>query len=420
MKSLFGRGKKKQQREPSPAPVAQNDDDDDWELLDEEGECTNYSPSPAALPYAGLFTMEDRKVTRSDFEALRILGKGATAVVLLVRYKRDPSQLYALKVIKKKDIVTSGRPGDVVRERNIMKSARACKFLVKMHYCFQSATKLFFVLDYMPGGDLYVYSGEWDGGHCDEATAKYYAASVFSALSFLHEQGVVYRDLKPENVLLDSMGNAKLADFGLSKQLATQNQPSESESLDERAQSFVGTAYYIAPEILKQKAYSFSVDWWSFGVLVFNLMTGENPFYGENIRSIFHSILNREFKVRDEYRVSDQAKDLIARLLTKDEKQRIQGDAIKNHPWFAGFDWDSLGTKTAPHWRPPHDMVTVQNAANIQGKSMGGDGDDSYVRISEVQQKMFENFTLDNSSVMPDAGPVQDSSPPLSSNHYMH
>eukprot|EP01059_Diplonema_ambulator_P023388 TRINITY_DN38852_c0_g1_i1.p1 TRINITY_DN38852_c0_g1~~TRINITY_DN38852_c0_g1_i1.p1 ORF type:complete len:396 (+),score=103.16 TRINITY_DN38852_c0_g1_i1:46-1233(+) len=365
-------------------------DINDWELVDESGECTNYSPDEAKSPYASLFALNER-VSRSDFENLKLLGKGASGVVLLVRYKKT-GQLFALKVLSKTDIIKNGRPDDPVRERDIMKKADF-KFLVKMHYCFQSVSKLFFVLDYMPGGDLYDYTGNWEGGHFDEETAKYYAACVYMALQHLHSNGIVYRDLKPENVLLDEKGNAKLADFGLSKQLSI---PGGEE--DERAKSFVGTAYYIAPEILYKKAYSYSVDWWSYGVLIFNLLTGENPFYGDNVNEIFNAILKDSPKVRNCYKVSPEAKDLIQRLLCKNEGSRLMGVDIKAHPWFRGFDWDSLGTKPAPNWIPPEDMVTTDTAKDLCGKTMQADSFSMGKSLSEIQQKMFENFTLDNTA----------------------
>eukprot|EP01064_Diplonema_japonicum_P033131 TRINITY_DN645_c2_g1_i1.p1 TRINITY_DN645_c2_g1~~TRINITY_DN645_c2_g1_i1.p1 ORF type:complete len:390 (+),score=106.72 TRINITY_DN645_c2_g1_i1:59-1228(+) len=369
------------------------EDMNDWELVDETGECTNYTLDQDKTPYAKLFDLQER-VSRSDFENLKLLGKGASGVVLLVKYKKT-GQLFALKVLSKTDVLKNGRASDPVRERDIMKMANF-DFLVKMHYCFQSTSKLFFVLDYMPGGDLYDYTGTLEGGHFDEKTARYYAACVYMALQHLHENGIVYRDLKPENVLLDENGNAKLADFGLSKQLYD----SETDE-NERAKSFVGTAFYIAPEILYKKAYSFTVDWWSFGVLVFNLLTGENPFYGDSVNEIFTAILKEEPVVRSCYKVSDSARDLIRGLLTKDETKRFAGPEVKKHAWFAGFDWDSLGKKRAPKWAPPEDMITTELAKDLHGKTMQGDSFSMGKSLSEMQQKMFENFTLDNTADEP-------------------
>eukprot|EP00756_Hemistasia_phaeocysticola_P061220 Hpha_TRINITY_DN470_c0_g1::TRINITY_DN470_c0_g1_i1::g.27556::m.27556 len=399
LQKVFGRhkdkpkqgGKKsKETKDAAAAATAEEDDaDDDWELLDEDGECTALNADDT-MPYAGLFTQKGR-VTRQDFEALRTLGVGAQATVLLVRHKRD-GKLYALKILKKKDVVASGRPRDPVRERNIMKGAPQ-SFLVNMHYCFQSVTKLFFVLDYMPGGDLYYYTGEWEGGHFSELTARYYAAQVYLALQSLHDAGVIYRDLKPENVLLDENGNAKLADFGLSTQVDQK----------ERAQSFVGTAFYIAPEILQNKAYGTAVDWWSFGVLVFNLLTGENPFYGEKLEQIFESILTKGYHVRSCYAISDAAKDLLSKLLVKDEKKRISDTAIRKHPWFNGLDWKAIERRegAAPDWRPPEDMITAEAAAGMIGKTMQEDSFSVKCDISKEHQKLFENFTMDNTGAPP-------------------
>lgn len=403
MKKVFGsrKGKTKPTRGSGRAPsnaqsgaaggAGGDEADDDWEMLDEDGECTTYAPDAMQMPYAGFFPQKGR-CTRSDFEALRTLGHGATATVLLVRHKRTGG-LYALKVLKKKDVVASGRPQDPVRERNIMKGS-AQPYLVNMHYCFQSQSKLFFVLDYMAGGDMYWYTGEWDGGHFDEMTARYYAAQVYLGLQCLHDCGVVYRDLKPENVLLDELGNVRLADFGLSTRLDHQG----AGKHDERAQSFVGTAFYIAPEILQGKKYGHAVDWWSYGVLVFNFLTGENPFYGEKLDQIFHSILNKDYHVRSCYKVSDHAKDFLVKLLQKDERKRLSGRAIREHPWFEGLDWVSLEkrAKRAPNWRPPEDMITEATAKMMQGKTMKEDSFSVKGEISREHQQLFENFTMDN------------------------
>ena len=384
MKSLFSRRRKQKEKKPQ---AVNADVEDDWQLVDEEGECTNYTPDASLMPYAGLFTPGDRLVKRSDFAAIKTLGKGASGVVLLVRYKVD-GNLYAMKIISKSKILQSGRPADAVRERDIMKTSAACKFLVKMHYCFQSTTKLFFILDYMPGGDLYYYTGEWEGGHFDESTARYYAASVYKGLQWLHDHKVIYRDLKPENVLLDGDGHPKLADFGFSKELSP-----EGEDGSERASSFVGTAFYIAPEILRKEKYSYGVDWWSYGVLLFNMLTGENPFYGDDCRHIFKSILHKDYSVRDEYNVSAAAKDLMKGLLEKDESKRLSGQEIKDHPWFAGFDWDSLGEGVAPTWR----KAETADPDMLVGKTMK---EDSFSvkdnRLAEANQEVFQGFTLDN------------------------
>merc|ERR1739841_336288 len=127
-----------------------------------------------------------------------------------------------------------------------------------------------------------------------------------------------------------------------------------------------------APEILQGRKYGFTVDWWSFGVLVFNFLTGENPFYGEKLDHIFHSILHKQYHVRSCYGVSDEGKDFLGRLLEKDESKRMSGRDIRQHPWFNGLDWEALMARAqpAPNWRPPEDMVTQTSAAQIQGKTL--------------------------------------------------
>eukprot|EP00756_Hemistasia_phaeocysticola_P029236 Hpha_TRINITY_DN16217_c3_g7::TRINITY_DN16217_c3_g7_i3::g.12597::m.12597 len=339
--------------------------------------------------------------TLSDFDLLSDLGRGAHATVHLVRHSRQ-NTLYAMKVLDKCEVAASVRPGDPMRERNILKGAQR-PLLVNLHFTFQTETKLFFVLDYLPGGNLFTYTAVWEGGRLPEMTARHYAAQMYLALQSLHDAGVIHRDLKPENVLLDEHGHVSIADFGLSRRVGRHG----------RSGSFVGTPFYVAPEILTKSQYGAAVDWWSYGVLLFNLLTGEVPFYGKEIDQVFDSVLKRKPVVRAKYGVSSKAKDLISRLLEKDESKRISGPQIRRHPWFKGLDWHAVETcqGTAPDWKPPVDMITSESGSKMPGRPVPeveefADMPTSSPRavsapIADEDQKLFEGFSFDNTNALP-------------------
>jgi len=333
---------------------------------------------------------QEVSTTLADFELLQELGSGAYATVHLVRHYGD-GHCYAMKVLTKKDVANSPRPGDPMRELDALKGEHR-PLLVNLHFSFQTETKLFFMLDYMPGGNLYTYTAMWEGGRLPELTTRYYGAQVYLALESLHDAGILHRDLKPENVLLDENGHARLADFGLSRRVGRLG----------RSASFVGTALYIAPEIIKGIDYGTSVDWWSYGVLLFNLLTGELPFYGRENDQIFDAVLLRKPVVRPRYGVSSKAKDLVGKLLEKDEKKRIDGKGIRKHGWFRDIDWQAVEEceGTAPDWTPPVDMLTADSAAEMVGNPVSDDEafkeKSSPRAVIDPDQKLFEEFTYDN------------------------
>ena len=378
----WGKPKSKPSRRRVSGGKNDEEDEDDWEMIDEHGECTNYEPES---PYALLFKERTAKtrVHSMDFERLALLGRGATGTVCLVRFKRD-GKTFALKSIDKKDVVPNSKNEacPAIREKEVLKRTTGCQFLVKMHYCFQSKTKLYFVLDYMAGGTIFSLTKHLPDNRATEKAARHLCAQVYLALTYLHDHGIIYRDLKAENVLLDENGNARLADFGISRQLD-----------DGRAQSFVGSAYYIAPEILTGAPYSYAVDWWSFGVLCYNLITGEYPFYGKQVNDIFNSIVRKNFKFYSP--VSPEAADLIGRLLTKDESKRLTADGIKSHPWFANFDWSKVYlNEPAPGWQAPNEMINEAEAANMNGQTVGGDS--VPVKPGANGGSLFADFSYDN------------------------
>ena len=338
-------------------------------------------------------TARDGHLVKENFERLSLLGAGASSKVFLVRSKQD-KKLYALKALDKRAILSAGtseRPtwqrDLIMRERDMMKQIKWTHAgLVRLHHTFQSRTHLYFVLDYCAGGDLYNYMGTMAGGNLPEPLARYYSAQVYLALRALHKAGVVYRDLKPENILLDEIGNAKLADFGLSRPLAW----------GDRATTFVGTPEYMAPEMIRGQPYSYAVDWWAFGVVIFNMLTGEHAFGRGSAQAedIWKEVLSSQPIISSEYSVSAGAKDLIRYLLEKDPALRLEGDVIRRQAWFKdNIDWEGIekGTaeppryvrfsfipKSAAHrsrgWKRKH---MPQPHTQVVGPTRHGDGADS-------------------------------------------
>uniref|UniRef100_A0A8D0VPL3 non-specific serine/threonine protein kinase n=1 Tax=Sus scrofa TaxID=9823 RepID=A0A8D0VPL3_PIG len=201
-----------------------------------------------------------------DFDLIRVIGRGSYAKVLLVRLKKS-DQVYAMKVVKK-ELVHDDEDIDWVQtEKHVFEQASSNPFLVGLHSCFQTTSRLFLVIEYVNGGDLMFHMQRQR--KLPEEHARFYAAEICIALNFLHERGIIYRDLKLDNVLLDADGHIKLTDYGMCK---------EGLGPGDTTSTFCGTPNYIAPEILRGEEYGFSVDWWALGVLMFEMMAGRSPF----------------------------------------------------------------------------------------------------------------------------------------------
>lgn len=277
-----------------------------------------------------------RKMSASDFEPLRCLGKGTYGTVLLVRHV-STGKLYAQKQFKKASLIVRKQLIDQTKtERAILENINRHPFVVKLYYAFQDCEKLYLILEYAQGGEL--FTRMLTERMLPEESAAFYMAEMVLALEHLHVNvGVVYRDLKPENILLDSDGHLLLTDFGLSK-VAVDGQ--------HRCRSMTGTLEYMAPEVLQQESYGTAVDWWSFGILGFDLLTGASPFRANNEAKIRYKILKQKLTLP--FFLSPDARDLLTRLLRKDPKKRLGAcmpkdmDMIKNHRFFRKIDWKKL------------------------------------------------------------------------------
>ena len=282
-----------------------------------------------------------------DFEILKLIGKGTFGQVYQVR-KRDTKRIYAMKVLQKKVIVQKKEVAHTVGERNILVRTATTEspFIVGLKFSFQTPTDLYLVTDYMSGGELFWHLQK--EGRFDEKRAKFYSAELILALEHLHTHDIVYRDLKPENILLDANGHIALCDFGLSKANLTKNATTNT---------FCGTTEYLAPEVLLDEAgYTKMVDFWSLGVLVFEMCCGWSPFYAEDTQQMYKNIAFGKVRFpRDT--LTTEGRNFVKGLLNRNPKHRLGANTdaqeLKEHPFFADIDWIALTKKQlTPPFKP--------------------------------------------------------------------
>lgn len=279
-----------------------------------------------------------------SFKMIKVIGKGSFGKVFLVKEKQT-NEMYALKVLKKDNIIKRNQVEHTRTERNVLGYVNH-PFIVGLKMAFQSKEKLYFVLDYCAGGELFFHLGKV--GKFTEHRACFYAAEITLAITYVHGMDIVYRDLKPENVLLDSMGHVRLTDFGLSKEGIS--------SSSSGANSFCGTPEYLAPEILNRQGHGRGVDWWSLGALLYEMLTGLPPFYCREREKLFEKI--RKGNLDYPRYLSEYAQVLLRGLLTKDPKRRLgsgpdDANEIKSQLFFKDIEWERLMKgEIPPPWDP--------------------------------------------------------------------
>jgi serine/threonine protein kinase len=288
----------------------------------------------------------------SDFTDFEIIGEGHFGKVFKAKSKKT-DKIYALKCIKKSSITEPQEFDNLAAEREVLSSVNH-PFIAKMHCAFQTKDTLWFVMDYLSGGELFFHLR--DLGKFTEETACFYAAQIVLAVEYLHSKNIMYRDLKPENILLDQNGNAVLTDFGLAKL---------GMKADKRTKTIWGTPEYLAPEIIQNKPYDKSADWWSLGILLYEMLSGKHPYKTKNNdkEAMYKKIVEIPVKMRPEF--SKEAKSLINGLLAIKNHNRLGcsdlgADEIKYHEFFRSVTWSMIEEKRIT---PPIDPKSYDNNA---------------------------------------------------------
>ncbi|KAF2241439.1 Pkinase-domain-containing protein [Trematosphaeria pertusa] len=313
-----------------------------------------------------------------DFELLKVVGRGSYGKVLQVR-KRDTGRIYALKTIRKANIISRSEVAHTLAERSVLAQINN-PFIVPLKFSFQSPEKLYFVLAFVNGGELFYHLKKEQTFSVNRA--RFYTAELLCALECLHGFNVIYRDLKPENILLDYTGHIALCDFGLCKLNMGEG---------ERTNTFCGTPEYLAPELLLNGGYDKTVDWWTLGVLLYEMLTGLPPYYDENTNEMYRKILHEPLHF---HLVPPAARDLLARLLDRDPKRRLgvnEAAEIKAHYFFHGIDWRKLlDRKYEPSFKP--NVTDARDTANFDDEFTSEPPTDSYVAGPMLSQTMQQQF----------------------------
>ena len=276
-----------------------------------------------------------KTVKEENFKILKVIGRGSYGKVCLVEYL-PRNEIYAMKSLKKDLLIQEEQVECTLLEKEIMETVDH-PFICKLVFCFQTEDRINFVMPFIPGGELFEELKRTK--FFSEDRAKFYLAQIALAIQYLHDKGIIYRDLKPENVLIDENGYLKIADFGLSKKIEN----------NELTYSFCGTPEYLAPEVINEEGHDKNVDWWSLGIILYEMLFGIPPFYLKDLNKLYDLIKSGEPNFPKQYPISKEAKDLIKKLLVKDVKKRFgynKGlEEIKNHPFFNGVDFDAILNK---------------------------------------------------------------------------
>jgi len=333
---------------------------------------------------------DDSRVCSEDFDLLKVIGRGAFGKVMQVRYKKN-GKVYAMKILRKKQIVARNQINHTKSERKILQALQH-PFLMKLRFAFQTDSKLYFVLDYYRGGELFFHLKK--RRKFTEAEVIIFVAEVALALGHLHTVDIIYRDLKPENILLDESGHICLTDFGLSKDL---------NSVSPMAYTFCGTPEYLAPEIVVKQGHGKAVDWWSLGILCFELCTGLAPFYHPNMHTMYIKI--RKENPKYPASLSKDIQDFISRLLIKDPKERLGSgkkdvEELKKHQWFKGLNWEDLfAKKIDPPYKPK--VKSETDTSNFSTEFTKESTKDTHVEpVTLPPEDDFINFTFKPSVVI--------------------
>jgi len=304
------------------------------------------------------------------------LGTGSFGRVRLVMYKPD-GKFYALKILKKSEVIYLKQVEHVKTEKHILERI-SHPFIVNLFGAFKDPKNLYLMMEYIIGGEFFSHLRK--AGRFPNETSKFYAAEITLVFAYLHELSILYRDLKPENLLLDRVGHCKVTDFGFAKKV------------EYRTWTLCGTPEYLAPEIILSKGHGKAVDWWALGILMYEMLAGYPPFYDEDPLGIYQKIL--EGKIKFPWHFDRHSKDLIKKLLTADLTKRLgnlKGGAedIKKHKWFADFNWDTmLQRQVEPPIKP--DVTNDEDTNNFE--KYPDSAENSTQAIDARDQELFDDF----------------------------
>ncbi|XP_058062961.1 cGMP-dependent protein kinase, isozyme 2 forms cD4/T1/T3A/T3B isoform X5 [Anopheles bellator] len=308
---------------------------------------------------------EFREVKLSDLRVISTLGVGGFGRVELVQLAQDKSRSFALKQMKKAQIVETRQQQHIMSEKEIMSEANS-DFIVKLYKTFKDRKYLYMLMESCLGGELWTILR--DRGHFDDGTTRFYTACVVEAFDYLHSRNIIYRDLKPENLLLDVSGYVKLVDFGFAKKLQS----------GRKTWTFCGTPEYVAPEVILNRGHDISADYWSLGVLMFELLTGTPPFTGADPMRTYNIILKGIDAIEFPRNITRNASALIKKLCRDNPTERLgyqRGgiSEIQKHKWFDGFYWEGLRNRSLP---PPilPKVQSVVDTANFDDYPADPDG----------------------------------------------
>lgn len=282
----------------------------------------------------------ESKLTPTDFTYIMQIGKGSFGRVYLATMNGQSNKYYAIKTLEKKKILQKNETDHINCERRVLIDNLKHPFLVSLKYSFQTVDKLYFVLDYVNGGELFFHLQR--DRTFPESRAKFYSAEIGSAIGYMHERQLIYRDLKPENILLNSDGHVKLTDFGLCK---------DNMKAGTTTDTFCGTPEYLAPEVLKKQPYTRSIDWWCLGAVTYEMVYGLPPFYSRAVDEMYRGILYKPLKLPTS--VSSEMRDFLQQVLQKNPKERLghgesDWEEIKCHKFFRDISWEKLHAKKIP------------------------------------------------------------------------
>ena len=298
------------------------------------------------------------KQTIRDYESIKIIGRGAFGEVHVCRAKKT-GEIVAIKKIKKDEIIKKNQIIHIRNEQKFMSKVKS-PWIVELKASFQDNDFLYLVMEFLPGGDFMNLLIEKD--KLTEEEAKFYTAELILAVESIHKLDCIHRDIKPDNILIDKTGHIKLSDFGLAKvsdKLYEQNSTktpnyNPNKRTHQKLYSCVGTAFYVAPEVLKKKGYSQEIDWWSVGVIFYEMLVGYAPFYAEETQEVINKVLGKIWEVPEEIKLSKEALDFMKRMMS-DPNERLGkngSEEIKSHPFFKGVDWDNIRNNMKPPFIP--------------------------------------------------------------------